>query len=175
MRTLLSRIGPRYGVGLGLIVAVAIVLAFARAVGNGHGTSLETGGSPGPIGVTVSGPPDDGEGTTPTPAAPSTSPGADSPRTVATRFAQVWLHHDVSAAQWHANVSRYTTRALSDELNGADPAGVPADRVVGAITQIDVGADFCQIEVPTDTGTLTLSLRADSGRWLVSGIDWTPS
>jgi hypothetical protein len=172
VRTLLRRIGPRYGVGLGLIVLVVIVVALAKLVGHGSAPQLTTNG-PGPTASAPSGPPDDGEGQAPTPVAPSVNPGQTAPSTVAAKFADAWLHHDVPAAQWHAALAKYATAALADELNGADPAGVPADRLTGAPAQIDIGTDFVQYAIPTDTGTLTLSLQADHGRWLVSGIDWT--
>jgi hypothetical protein len=173
MRALLRRLGPRYGFGLGLVVIVVIVIALAHTFGHHRDSGLVTGGSASPTAAVSTGPPDDGEGAVPTPAAPSVSPGAASPRTVAGKFADAWLNHDVPATQWHAALAKYATTELSGELNGADPAGVPADRISGEFTQIDIGADYVQFAVPTDTGTLTLSLQSDHGRWLVSGIDWT--
>jgi hypothetical protein len=95
---------------------------------------------------------------------------------VAKAFANAWLHHTgVTATEWHAAVAEYATPDLSDELDGADPADVPADHLTGDLIQTDFSRSYVQYAVLTDAGTLTLYLQGVSGRWLVSGIDWARS
>lgn len=178
MRELLRRIGPRYGISLGLILAVLIVIAAGKLLGHGTNTPLVTdrGTSSGSdtSTSTATGPPDDGEPSPQAPVPPSTSPGAADPLTVATKFTNAWLHHTgVSQAQWAAGVNVYATSHLTNQLKGTDPAGVPADRITGDFVQINFSPSYVQYSVSTDSGTLTLYLQADKGRWLVSGIDWT--
>jgi hypothetical protein len=171
MRGLLRRLGPRYGIGLGLLVIVAIVIAAAKLVGHGSPVPMVIDRTR--TAAAATGPPNDGESTPQAPARPSTSPGAAAPLSVATKFAQAWLHHTgVTQTQWHAAVSAYASRALSAQLDGTDPADVPASRITGDVTQVDFSASYVQYIVPTDSGMLTLFLQSDGGRWSVTGIDW---
>lgn len=170
----LRRLGPRYGISLGLILVVAVIVLAAKLAGPGTELPLVNAGPGSYVSTGATGLPDDGEPTPNTPGPPSTSPGAQTPLTVARKFTEAWLNHrNVTDAQWRANVTRYTTTSVSNELSGTDPAAVPADRITGAFTQIDFGPSYVEYTVPTDSGTLTLYLQSDEGRWLVSGIDWT--
>lgn len=174
MRELLRRIGPRSGISLGLIVIVLAIVAIGKLYGGSAHPLVVNGGASIDESAVATGPPDDGEPSPIGPAPPSTRPGGRSALTVATKFASAWLHHTgVTPAAWHAEVAKYATSALSDELDGVDPADVPADRVTGPFVEIDFDASYVQYRVPTDSGTLTLYLRASKGHWLVSGVDWS--
>ena len=174
MRGPLRRVGFRYGVSVGVLVAVALIVVIARAVADHPAASLITNGAPNvPV---ASGSPDDGAVTTPSPVAPLTSPGAAKPQKVATEFATAWLHHTgVTAKDWLASLTPYVTDRLAGQLADADPQTVPASRITGSIAITSHAADWVEIAVPMDGGTLDLSLRATGGRWAVDTVDWSPT
>ena len=175
MRALLRRLGPRYGVSLGLILLVVVIVVIAR-LGGHVGSSLVTTGGGGGVLPTASGLPDDGGVDSSAPVPPSTSPGAATPQTVATDFTTAWLHHiGVSGAAWLKAVDRYATERLVGQLADADPQTVPANRITGPLAVTDHSASWVEVAVPTDAGTLTLSLLADQGRWQVDAVDWNPA
>lgn len=177
MRDWMRRVGPRYGIGVAVIVAVTAVVLIVKLSGTGPppGPGIGAVESPDPA-ISASNVRDDAEPSPDAPAPPSTSPGAASPRTVATAFADAWLDHTgVTSTEWHAAVAKYATTDLSDQLDGADPADVPADHLTGDLIQTDFSSSYVQYAVLTDAGTLTLYLQSVNGRWLVSGIDWTRS
>jgi hypothetical protein len=110
------------------------------------------------------------------PATPKTSPGTAKPEAVAYAFASAWVDHkNVSAKAWHDGIMPNVTENLSEELNGVDPADVPADRVVGRPSLVPVGDGLVNAIVTVDSGKLTLQLVAPDGQWLVDGIDWEAS
>lgn len=107
------------------------------------------------------------------PAPAKTSPGTAKPEAVAYAFASAWVdHRDVSAQKWHDGILPNSTENLAGELDGVDPEGIPADKVVGRPELIPVGDGIVDAVVTTDSGTLTLRLVAPDGRWLVDGVDW---
>lgn len=175
MRALLRRLGPRYGISLGLILLVALFVVIARLGGHVGSSLVTTGGGGGAL-PTASVPPDDGDVGSPAPVPPSTSPGAATPQTVATEFTTAWLHHmGVSSAAWLKAVDTHATERLIGQLADADPQTVPASRITGPLLVTDHSASWVEVAVPTDTGTLTLSLLADRGRWKVDAVDWNPA
>ena len=122
--------------------------------------------------------PDDGdyEASPGTSATPSTIPGTAGPDVVAVDFAKAWLnHHGISAASWHTGIAKYSTKALSDRMDGVDPGSVPADRMTGAATVSHTETAYVEVRVPTDQGILVLRLVVVNGKWLVDGVDWTQS
>ena len=172
---LLRRLGLRYGISLGLVVVVVVVIVVARAGHHSTG-SLVSGGADRGLVPSTSPIPDDGVESVPGPQPPSTSPGGATPQTVATTFATDWLRHTgVTAAGWRASLAALSTNRLDGELADADPQTVPADRITGPVTLTDHAAAFVEADVPTDAGTLTLSLLATGGRWQVDAIDWAPA
>jgi hypothetical protein len=110
------------------------------------------------------------------PPSPTTSPGTAKPEAVAYAFASAWVDHkNVSAKTWHNGLVPNATKDLSGELDGVDPADVPADRVIGRPTLVPVGDGLVNAVVTVDSGKLTLELVAPDGRWLVDGVDWDNS
>jgi hypothetical protein len=175
MRDLLRRIGLRYGIGLGIVVVVAVIIVVAR-IGSGPTGSLVRSGTDRGLVPSSSPAPDDGVVGLPTPQPPSTSPGAVTPQAVAMSFATAWLHTDgVPAAAWRATLHPMSTARLDGELADADPQTVPAQRLTGPVALTDHASTYAQARVPTDAGTLILSLLATSGRWRVDAIDWNPA
>jgi hypothetical protein len=176
MRDLMRRIGPRYAISLVVIVVVTAIIAIVRLSASGPSPASTIGGQSPGLATSASDAPDDAEPSPDVAASPSTSPGAASPRTVATAFANAWLHHTgLTSTEWHAAVAKYATTDLSDQLDGADPADVPADHLTGDLIQTDFSSSYVQYAALTNAGTLTLYLQGVNGRWLVSGIDWTRS
>ncbi|MET8147423.1 hypothetical protein ACIBSW_06035 [Actinoplanes sp. NPDC049668] len=107
------------------------------------------------------------------PPSPTTSPGGAEPEAVAYAFAAAWVDHkNVSAKTWHDGLVPNATEDLSNDLNGVDPADVPADKVVGRPTLVPIGDGLVNAVVTVDSGKLTLQLVAPDGRWLVDDIDW---
>lgn len=110
------------------------------------------------------------------PPPPTTSPGTAEPEAVAYAFASAWADHkNVSAKAWHDGLVPNATKNLSDELDGVDPADVPASRVIGRPTLMPIGDGLVNAVVTVDSGKLTLQLVAPEGRWLVDGVDWDGS
>jgi phage-related tail fiber protein len=175
VRALLRRLGARHGIALGAIVVIVGVLVIARMGGNPTG-SLVTGGTDRGLVPSGSPAPDDGAASVPAPQPPTTSPGASTPQDVAMRFATAWLHHTgVTAATWRAVLAPMSTARLGGELTNADPETVPANNITGPVSLTDHSATYVEADVPTDSGTLVLSLLAAHGQWRVDAIDWEPA
>ena len=49
---------------------------------------------------------------------------------------------------------------------------MPASQLAGAVTIVDDAADACGAQVPTDRGTLVLTMQRLQNKWLVSAVDW---
>ncbi len=167
----------RWGVAIVIAVLVLAVVGIGRIFSGGG-----TGGAPlvGPVSpapVLSVNPDDEDSVVSPgPPPQPSTSPGTAQPEAVAYAFAAAWADHEnVSAQEWHDRLVPNATKDLSDELDGTDPADVPASRVEGRPKLIPVGEGLVDAIVTVDSGKLTLRLVAPEGRWLVDGIDWANS
>ena len=107
------------------------------------------------------------------PPRPSTSPGKAQPEAVAYAFASAWANHqNVTPKTWRDRLLPNATKSLAEELDGVDPAGVPADRVIGKPSLVPVSATVVNAVVTMDSGKLNLRLVAPDGHWLVDGIDW---
>jgi len=168
--------GSRYGIALLLAVVVLAIVGGAKLFAGPTATTsggLPGGAAPGGAAVASSPPAEDGESVAlPTPTLVTAS-GAAAPEAVATAFATAWVHHrGVDAKQWLNGLRPHATAALVTKLTGADPEGVPADRVTGAVKLVPRGETFTEAAVPVDSGTLRLRLIATDGRWYVDGVDW---
>src|SRR5688572_6445518 len=107
------------------------------------------------------------------PPSPTAEPGTAEPEAVAYAFAAAWVDHkNVSATTWHNGLVPNATEDLADELNGVDPADVPADRIVGRPDLVPIGDGLVNAVVTVNSGKLTLQLVAPDGRWLVDDVDW---
>lgn len=116
---------------------------------------------------------DDGAILTQPPATPVTSPGAPTPEQVAERFVAAWLGGRASTGEeWQASLRPYSTASLTEKMAGAEPGGVPAERVVGTPSLRARTEAFVEVLVPLDAGRLRLELVAPKGEWLVDAVDW---
>ncbi|WP_199034209.1 hypothetical protein [Glycomyces salinus] len=88
-------------------------------------------------------------------------------------FAEAWLNPDgLDQAAWYESIAPYLTEDRAAAMEQVDPTSVPAQSIEGEAT-----AEGNRVSIPTDTGTLILSMSESangwtSKDWLVSAIDW---
>jgi len=166
----------RWGVGLVIAIVVLAVVGLGRLfAGSSTGSPVISAASSEPA-VTANPSDDDGVISSEAPPAPVTSRGRAQPEAVAYAFASAWVDHkNVSAKEWHDGLVPNATKHLSDQLNGVDPAGVPASRVLGRPGLVPVNSTLVNAVINVDSGKLTLRLVSPNGHWLVDGIDWDRS
>nr|MDT0662650.1 hypothetical protein [Micromonospora sp. DSM 115978] len=175
IETLFTRLlRSRLGIALVLAVVILGIVGATRLVAGPLGSDTGVTGAPvEPIETVHPTTGDDGVLGTGPPPAPSTSPGAAPPETVARQFATAWLdHREVTAEQWYATLLPLATAELAERLAGVDPVGVPADRLTGEPVVIPQTARLVEVTLPVDSGRLRLELVAPDGRWLVDTVDW---
>jgi len=177
-RSLTGLFRSRWGVAVVIAVLVLAVVGPGRIFSDGTGAvPITERVSPGAT-ATID-PSEDDDGVVlddEPPPTPTTSPGSAEPEAVAYAFAAAWVDHkNVSAKTWHNGLVPNATEDLSDELDGVDPADVPAGRVIGRPTLVPVGDGLVNAVVTVDSGKLTLRLVAPDGRWLVDDVDWEAS
>lgn len=169
----------RWGVALVIAVLVLAVVSIGRlfADGGGREQQLLDPVSPAPT-VSVN-PSIDDDGVIvddEPPPKPTAKPGTAAPEAVAYAFASAWVDHkNVSAKAWHDGLVPNATKNLTEELDGVNPADVPADRVIGRPTLVPIGDGLANAVITVDSGKLTLQLVAPDGKWLVDGVDWEAS
>ncbi|GLY05237.1 MULTISPECIES: hypothetical protein [Actinoplanes] len=162
----------RWGIGLVLIVLVFLVVGIGRLFSDGSTSPSLGAGSPAPA-ISADPAEDDSVVSSVTPPTPKTSPGGAQPEQVAYAFASAWVNHqDVSAEKWLDRLLPNATKNLAGQLSGVDPAGVPAERVIGRPSLAAVNNSMVNAVVTMNSGKLTLRLVAPDGLWLVDGIDW---
>lgn len=163
----------RWGIALLIAVIVVAIVGTGRVFSGGEDRAplVET-----PTVVpTISIDPSDDDGITSgePPPAPTTSPGTAEPEAVAYAFTSAWIDHkDVSASSWRSGLLPHATEALADKLDGVDPEGVPADKIIGRPELIPIGEGLVDAVVTVDSGKVRLRLVAPEGHWLVDGVDW---
>ena len=166
----------RWGVAIVLVLIVMAVVGIGRLFSDGSSNGpVLTNNSPEPA-ISVNPSDEDGEVSSEAPPTPVTSPGRAQPEAVAYAFASAWVDHtNVSAKTWRDQLLPNATTRLADELRGVDPAGVPAERVIGRPSLAAVSDTVVTAVVTTNSGKLSLRLIAPDGHWLVDGIDWDPA
>ncbi|NES14710.1 MULTISPECIES: hypothetical protein [Micromonospora] len=168
---------PRSRLGVALVIAVLIfgVIGAARLVSGPVDPTAGLSNRPRePISTVDPEAGDDGLLSSPTSAAsPRTRPGEPTPEQTAARFTTAWLSGPGSSgADWLARLKPFSTPALTEKLDGADPERVPARRVNGQVTLRPRTESFVEALIPLDNGQLRLDLVAPDGRWLVDAVDW---
>jgi hypothetical protein len=163
----------RWGVALVLVAVVLAIVGIGRLLSDGKSGSTPIGlGSPAPA-ISIDPSEDDSIVSSEPPPKPRTSPGRAEPEQVAYAFASAWVsHNDVTSKKWLDRLLPNATADLADQLRGVDPAGVPADRVLGRPTLDVVNETQVNAIVTMNSGKLSLRLVAPDGHWLVDGIDW---
>ncbi|HEX2770813.1 MAG TPA: hypothetical protein VHN18_00090 [Micromonosporaceae bacterium] len=163
----------RVGVAVLLAVVVFGIVGVARALSGPAGADEPGARPPARPLVTAASTADDGPASpaaTPTLVRPPVGPG---PEAVGAAFAADWVASaGLSPAAWHNRLRPRMTPALTQELSGVDPIGVPATRLTGRPSVIPLGATVADLLIPVDSGTLRLRLVVLGDRWLVDGVDW---
>jgi hypothetical protein len=175
-RALTGVFRSRWGVALVIAVLVLAVVGIGRLFNDGTNPQPPlTDAVPTAAAASID-PSHDNDGVTTDdepPPAPTTKPGSAEPEAVAYAFASAWVDHkNVSAKTWHDGLVPNATKDLASELDGVNPADVPADKVVGRPTLVPIGDGLVNALVTVDSGKLTLQLVAPDGRWLVDDVDW---
>jgi hypothetical protein len=174
-RSLTGLFRSRWGVALVIAVLVLAIVGVGRIFSDGNTAAPITDRvSPGPTASIDPSHDDDGVIVDDdAPPSPTTSPGSAEPEAVAYAFAAAWVDHkNVSAKAWHDGLVPNATQDLAAELDGVDPADVPADTVLGRPTLVPIGDGLVNAVVTVNSGKLTLQLVAPDGRWLVDDVDW---
>ena len=169
MRNAMMRLGVRGTLVLVLAILVAAVVGIARLVGDAAPRREPAPDSAAETVPSTVDPTEGYDGVAATPTPPSDDPAV---RAAANSFMKAWLRADLSAQAWHDGIAKLSTDDLVDKLDGVDPATVPATRTTGTVEIVAKQADFAQVNVPVDSGTVSLRLRQADGRWLVDGVDW---
>jgi hypothetical protein len=165
----------RWGVAIVLAVVILAVVGIGRLFSDDEPAVPLGASSPAPV-VSANPSEDDSVVTPEPPPTPKTSPGRALPEAVAYAFASAWVdHEDITAKKWLDRLLPNATKNLSDQLRGVDPAGVPANRVIGRPDLVAVTDSMVNAIVTMDAGNLSLRLVAPEGTWLVDGIDWEPA
>jgi hypothetical protein len=164
----------RWGVAIVIAAIVLAVVGIGRLFSDGPAAAPLGNSSPLPV-ISADPSDDDSVVSTEPPPTPRTSPGRAQPEAVAYAFASAWVdHEDVTAKKWLTRLQPNATQNLTEQLRDVDPAGVPADRVIGRPSLVPVNATMVNATVTTDAGKLGLRMVAPDGFWLVDGIDWNP-
>lgn len=114
--------------------------------------------------------------TSSTSAAAPTSPQLDAASAVATRFVTAWARPTLPAQVWALGLKPYATREFATSLATVDPANVPATRISGAMTPVEVAPTWeaptqIVVQIPTNGGAVDVTLTGAATTWRVSGID----
>jgi hypothetical protein len=163
----------RWGVAIVLGVIVLAVVGVGRLLSGGNASTPVVNTAPPASPASLDPADDDGVIDSAAPPSPSTRPGRAQPEAVAYAFASAWVdHQNVTAKTWRDRLLPNATKDLANELAGVDPAGVPAERVLGRPSLVPVGETVVNAVVSMDSGKLSLRLISPNGHWLVDGIDW---
>lgn len=105
-------------------------------------------------------------------SAVSGTPSNESVTGLAAAFAQAWSSSSRSQQEWTHGIQPFVTPALAAGLAKTDPARVPATKVTGEAVLLTASATSAQVRVPTDGGSIvvTLKLAAASGPWQVFDV-----
>ncbi|MEV0805627.1 hypothetical protein [Micromonospora sp. NPDC050200] len=164
----------RVGIALAIAVLVFGVIGAARLVTGPVDPATGLSNRPRePITTVDPAEGDDGVVATPVPPSPRTRPGELTAEQTAERFARAWLGGPATTAEkWQSDLRPLSTAGLTEKLTGADPSGVPAEKVTGKLTLRPRTEAFAEVLLPLETGRLRLELVAPDGRWLVDAVDW---
>jgi len=102
----------------------------------------------------------------PNPPIPIPAPGAATD--AALRFVHAWARPDLEQPAWFAALRDLVTPAYARLLAATDPANVPAHLVTGAPVARSSTSTVLVTDVPTDAGTVRVTLTRVDGRWLVA-------
>lgn len=115
----------------------------------------------------------------PAPASPDTENGPNAPMTITPpaaatdavlRFVHAWARPGLPQKTWYAGVRGLATPAYARMLATVEPVNVPAHLVTGALVARTSTDQELIADVPTDAGTLRVTVVPSGGRWLVATV-----
>ncbi|RSM75194.1 hypothetical protein DMB66_00035 [Actinoplanes sp. ATCC 53533] len=104
----------------------------------------------------------------PNPPIPTPAPAAATD--AALRFVHAWARPGLAQPTWYAALRDLVTPAYAQLLAATDPANVPAHLVTGAPAARSSTSTVLVTDVPTDAGTVRVTLTRVDGRWLVATV-----
>jgi hypothetical protein len=105
---------------------------------------------------------------------PTPAPPAPAALDVATRWVTAWARHPagITNQQWLEQLKPYTTDEFLPQMSSVDPANVPATKVTGAAVSVDSTTSSVLADVPTDGGTIQVTVITTPNQgWRVSKYD----
>ncbi|GDY33131.1 hypothetical protein [Gandjariella thermophila] len=159
------------------LVAVAVLAVVVSVALNKAGVHRVP--PPGPAGAQrFAGAPSSATTTSPLPtrlesplAAPTSAPPDPAALAVAEAWGKAWANHPagMTTQQWLAQLAPYTTDEYLPVMASVDPANIPAHRVTGRATAVNSFTSSVQANLPTDGGTLSITVIMTPQGWRVSG------
>jgi hypothetical protein len=93
---------------------------------------------------------------------------------VATRFATAWARPDVPAERWWADIRPLCAHQYAPLLRSIDPADITIRRITGPTEAVGRHAGDRTYAIPTDAGTLHITVTPQAGQWKVNGQVFLP-
>ena len=104
------------------------------------------------------------------PNAPSSVPPAPQALDTAKKWVEKWVNHPtgITTAEWLEGLRPFTTEEYLPVMESVDPANVPATRLTGEPRAVQSFPKSVEAEVPTDGGTLRLTVIDTAAGWRVA-------
>ena len=105
---------------------------------------------------------------------PTPAPPAPQALDIAQKWVAAWAKHPagITNQQWLEQLKPYTTDEFLPQMGTVDPANVPATKVTGAAVSVDSTTSSVVADVPTDGGTIQVTvITTPSQGWRVSKFD----
>ena len=106
----------------------------------------------------------------------SPTPALAEANTVAARFAHAWARPEADSQTWWDGVAFWCEEGLADKLRSVEPGNIPATTVTGPPQHTGgSAADGLRFHIPTNAGTLQVTIAALGDQWKVTTIDFDRS
>jgi hypothetical protein len=105
---------------------------------------------------------------------PTPAPPAPQALDVAQKWVAAWAKHPagITNQQWLEQLKPYTTDEFLPQMGTVDPANVPATKVTGSAVSVDSTTSSVVADVPTDGGTIQVTvITTPNEGWRVSKFD----
>lgn len=106
--------------------------------------------------------------------APST-PAAPAAVAAALAYVTAWARPDLAPNAWYAAVRGLVVPQYARLLADTDPASVPAHTVTGPARVLSSTTAVVVVAVPTDAGTVQVTVLRTGARWLIATARPAPS
>ncbi|MCG8920612.1 hypothetical protein L6E12_33095 [Actinokineospora sp. PR83] len=107
------------------------------------------------------------------PGTPTSVPPAPQALETARKWVEKWVTHPsgITNAEWLEALRPYTTEEYLPVMRSVDPANVPASRLTGEPKAVRSFPKSVEAEVPTDGGTLKLTVIDTGAGWRVANYE----